>query len=317
MEKICICRSRGFDPYLNLAAEEVLTEKCGERFSACLFLWRNDKTVVLGKNQNPYSECDLDALALLGGKLARRKTGGGAVYHDCENLNFSFIRPPARGNTAQNHELLLRALASLGVTAEVSGRNDLVCEGRKFSGNAFFRTRTAELHHGTLLLNTDVAAMTACLGLQNAQREDKRAVASVRSRVVNLCELYPALTVDALADALESEFCGKEKREIWDFDELCALPRTQTLAARNASFEWLYGDWKREIPTATHKFAWGRLDVFADGNALRLASDSLFPRAVAAAESELNGKPEVNALTDEEKAVAGEVLDFCLKAFHA
>src|SRR5450756_2322293 len=139
------------DPYLNLAYEEYLVESAGAD-EAILFLWQNHDTVVIGCNQNPWRECDISAMGWDGVKLARRVTGGGAVFHDMGNLNFSFIVPRARYDVVRQGSVIIGALRSIGIAAEQTGRNDITIGGRKFSGNAFMHRKTTSLHHGTILI---------------------------------------------------------------------------------------------------------------------------------------------------------------------
>ena len=142
------------NPYLNLAVESELLDNFLEN-TITLFLWRNKQTVVIGTNQNPYSECDVASLLNEGGHLARRRTGGGAVYHDLGNLNFSFIADKKIYDVKRQMTVIQKALLNFGLETEVSGRNDITYQGRKFSGNAFAKTKYQGLHHGTIMIKTD------------------------------------------------------------------------------------------------------------------------------------------------------------------
>ena len=138
IERLLTFESGSFDPFENLAIEQHLLETVGG--GCCLFyLWQNQNTVVIGKNQNPYSECRVSLLEAEGGHLARRLSGGGAVFHDLGNLNFTFLVPTADYDLAKQQRVLLTACQSFGIPAEFSGRNDLLADGRKFSGNAFYQ----------------------------------------------------------------------------------------------------------------------------------------------------------------------------------
>ena len=161
-QRVRLVRSDVTNPWDNLAREEQLVNLC-EESEAILYLWRNAHTVVVGRNQNPWAECRLDLLESEGGKLARRSTGGGAVYHDLGNHNYSFILPRKRYNMERQLAVILGALRGLGLDAEFSGRNDLVIGGRKFSGNAYQLTRDKGLHHGTLLFSADMAMLSRYL----------------------------------------------------------------------------------------------------------------------------------------------------------
>ena len=202
--ELLVVRSGSTDPYPNLAVERVLLE--GVRPGTCvLYLWQNARTVVIGRNQSAADEVRLDELAACGGRLARRLTGGGAVYHDLGNLNFTFLAQRDDYDEDVQTDVILAAVRSLGVDAERTGRNDLVADGRKFSGHAYRRGAGGCCHHGTLMVDVDTSQMTRFL-TPSAGKLAARGVASVRSRVVNLSELSPEVTVESLADALVASF---------------------------------------------------------------------------------------------------------------
>ena len=181
-------------PYENLALEHVLTRHVREG-ECILFLWQNRDTVVIGKNQNAWEECRVDWLDAHGGYLARRLSGGGAVYHDLGNLNFSLITRSEDYDTARQSEVILRAVRRLGVPAERTGRNDIEAEGRKFSGHAFYEHRGCWCHHGTLMMDVNLERMQEALSVPQAKLRS-RGVSSVRSRVVNLKTWCPSLDRD-------------------------------------------------------------------------------------------------------------------------
>ena len=147
-------RTRDHNPYRNLAREEALLHLLNEASEdATLFVWQNTKTVVIGRNQNAWLECDVSALGRDGVYLARRTTGGGAVYHDDGNLNFSFLLPRDQYDLNRQLGVIQSAVKSFGIDCAFSGRNDLVVGDQKFSGNAFRFTRHGALHHGTLMIS--------------------------------------------------------------------------------------------------------------------------------------------------------------------
>ena len=200
IKRLLLCRSRSFDPYENLALEEALLSRVGEG-ELILYLWQNERTVVIGKNQNPWKECRTALLAEEGGCLARRLSGGGAVFHDRGNLNFTFLMTAGDYDLPRQLTVLERACQSLGIPARRSGRNDLLADGRKFSGNAFYKHNGKAYHHGTLMLDVDMEMVQRYLSPSKAKLAAK-GVDSVRSRVVNLREFVPDLTIPQLADAL-------------------------------------------------------------------------------------------------------------------
>lgn len=200
IERLLICRGSGNDPYVNLALEEALLHRVGEG-ELILYLWQNERTVVIGKNQNPWKECKTALLEEEGGHLARRLSGGGAVYHDLGNLNFTFLMSAADYDLPRQLSVLELACRSLGIPAERSGRNDLLAGGRKFSGNAFYSHAGKAYHHGTLMVDVDLEMVQHYLSPSRAKLAAK-GVESVRSRVVNLREFVPALSIERLENAL-------------------------------------------------------------------------------------------------------------------
>ena len=204
MKKLQIIVSERHNPYLNLAVETWLTDHQEEGI-VTMYLWKNERTVVIGLNQNPFSECDVKRLTEEGGYLMRRRTGGGAVYHDLGNLNFSFIADKSDYDVRKQQSVIQEALKSFGLEAEISGRNDLTCQGRKFSGNAFFNGAQNNLHHGTILIKTDSEMMQRYLIVDKAKLL-KNGVKSVASRVINLSEAVPELTSENIKQPLIQSF---------------------------------------------------------------------------------------------------------------
>jgi len=207
--------STSHDPYVNLAVERYLTDNAKAGIGI-MFLWQNDNTVVIGKNQNPYAECDVDKIKQDNVKIARRTTGGGAVFHDLGNLNFSFINVRSEYNVDTNLSVIINALSRLGIKAEKTGRNDIearlsgILSGianktAKFSGNAFYESGRYDeapcLHHGTILINADMTRLAGYLKVPDAKLES-HGVKSVKSRVVNLSEINNEITTDLVKKEL-------------------------------------------------------------------------------------------------------------------
>ena len=249
------------NPYVNVAVENWLVEQPDDG-NVTLYLWKNHRTVVIGQNQNPFSECNVERLIADGGYVMRRTTGGGAVYHDGGNINFSFIAPPSLYNQAKHFEVISTALKDFGIEAEVSGRNDLLANGRKFSGNAFSKGRNHWLHHGTLLIGGNVNDLSLYLRVKPSKLH-KHGVASVQSRVVNLSELNPSLTSDNIAPHLIAAFekVYGQKTETIDFDDIVKFPEVQTLIKKYSSDEWLYARWKSFTAQRSHHFDWGEVEL--------------------------------------------------------
>ena len=308
------------NPYLNIAVENYLLSQPSDG-EVTMYLWRNRRTVVIGQNQNPWAECDVERLETDGGYLMRRRTGGGAVYHDLGNLNFSFVVPYECYDLSRQFGVLQRAVAAFGLTTEVSGRNDVLCGGRKFSGNAFAKGRHQRLHHGTILIRTDVEELQRYLKPKPAKLQ-KHGVASVQSRVVNLGELVPELTAESLipcmVEAFECEYGTPAKR--LDFDALAALPEVKHLFGEFADPEWKYGRWRQFVAQRAAQFDWGGVELSATVDEptgrveeVLIASDSLFPDAIALARrllqgASVNARPDVPATDEQTRRIVEDVV---------
>lgn len=228
--------SNGFDPYTNLAIERCLFEFADEN-TAILYLWQNDNTIVIGKNQDVYSECRADEFKAQGGRIVRRMSGGGAVYHDLGNLNFSIITVKSNDSEQAYLDLILRMAKNLGINAEFGGRNDVVCSGRKFSGSAVYNDGEKVCRHGTVLVRSDIEKMTYYLTPEH-EKLNRHSVESVRSRVMNLYEIDSKITVDAVKKSL-IEATGAEPLNA----EPDALS-VKKYAELFGSEKWIYGGQK-------------------------------------------------------------------------
>lgn len=241
-------------PYHNLAVEEWVLETLPE-LGPTLLLWRNTPCVVIGRHQNPWVECDLASMKAAGVPLVRRISGGGAVYHDEGNTNFTFLSPSDGYDVDDNLRVVLASLADLGIRADRNARNDLLVNGRKFSGSAYRHTRGRSLHHGTLLVRARLDRLTAYLS-GSGRRIQSKATASVRSSVINLAELQPSLTHEAIVSALAARFQSRHGvQDAGPLDDAyvkAQAPRLDARAAELASWEWLYGHTPRFTTTISH-----------------------------------------------------------------
>ena len=229
------------DPYLNLAAEQFLLDT--EEEEEIFLLWRNSRSVILGRNQNAYAEVNLPFVEEHGIPVVRRLTGGGAVFHDLGNLNFTFIVPRARCPELDFARFVLpvaQVLRELGVPAELSGRNDLVADGRKISGNAQCVWRDHVLHHGTLLVSADLSFMNGALRA-DADKLKSKGIKSVRSRVGNLSEYLPGIDAEGLARRLEDHFLGGGAAERTDFSEEQRAGIEALAREKYRTWEWNFG----------------------------------------------------------------------------
>ena len=296
MQRLQILISNQYNPFLNRAVEQYLTEH-QEEDTVTMYLWKNQRTVVIGYNQNPYSECNVKLLLDEGGRLMRRGTGGGAVYHDLGNINFSFIADKRLYDVKKQLSVIQDALLVYGLEAEISGRNDLTCQGRKFSGNAFAKGQRNNLHHGTILIKTDGAMMQRYLIVDKAKLM-KNGVKSVASRVVNLSELVPELTSEnikqPLIESFEKVYGGKA--EVLDFDTFINNKEVQTIMSEISSRNFLFGRWEQFKTTKKDRFAWGGIEIalkIDEAKAIiteaQIASDCLEYETIGKAEKLLIG----------------------------
>lgn len=230
-------RLRSTDPYLNLATEEYLFRHSDDDI---FMLWQNRPSVIIGKNQNAYAEVNVESAAERQISVVRRITGGGAVFHDLGNLNYTFITSSDKAESldfAYFTKPIIDALGSLGLSAELSGRNDILCEGRKISGNAHFSDGRRILHHGTLLFDADLNAMSTVLR-SDIDKLRMRAIKSHKGRVANIKELLGGgLTVEDFIAHIEGHLAPS-------ISGVLSLPeddsRLTGLYERNRSDEWIF-----------------------------------------------------------------------------
>ena len=260
IHRIYLYESSNHDPYQNIATEKYLLEHV-EPDCCILYLWQNAHTVVIGRNQNAWSECRTTLLEEEGGHLARRLSGGGAVYHDLGNLNFTFLMRDADYDVDKQLSVIQTACQSLGINVEKSGRNDLLANGHKFSGNAFYHSHGMAYHHGTLLVNANMEKLSRYLTPPKAKLEAK-GVRSVRSRVINLQELCPELTCELLkqqlADAFGRVYRLTPYRYILPDSAAAAIQADST---RLSGWDWLYGPKLPFTFSCEGKFPWGYIQL--------------------------------------------------------
>lgn len=285
--KLRIYETSQTDPHHNLATEKHLMDitRPGE---CLLYLWQNKNTVVIGKNQNPWLECRTSLLDEEGGVLARRLSGGGAVFHDLGNLNFTFIMCKEDYDLDKQLSVIQSACALAGIATEKSGRNDILADGRKFSGNAFYQNRTHAYHHGTLMVDVDKDKLGRYLSPPKAKLEAK-GVTSVRSRVVNLKELNPGLTIEKMkanmAEAFQNVYgLSAEPLTLTDAD----FAEIDKLKAEYGSWEYLYGTPLPFSFQCEARFDWGHMQLQLDAKdgiirSVKVYSDAMdwsLPQAV-------------------------------------
>ena len=252
--------SAGFDPYLNLALEKYLFDGVSDG-EVILYLWQNERTVVCGRNQNVYKECRIARLEEDGGHLARRLSGGGAVFHDLGNLNFTFIAREAEYDLARQLGVITAACRSFGVPAQISGRNDILADGKKFSGNAFYKSMGTRYHHGTIMVDVDFSRLSDYLNVDRSKLQAK-GVDSVRSRVVNLKSFNADIDISGMKRALKAAFeeAYGGRAAIIPAD---GVPADELESRREyfRSDEWLFGKKADFSNVISQRFAWGDFEL--------------------------------------------------------
>lgn len=253
-----IIHSTSFNPWVNLSIEEYLLTNV-KPDEVILYLWQNDNTIVIGRNQNPWKECDCKALTADGGKLARRLSGGGAVFHDLGNLNFTFIMNKKHYDVRKQQTVIIDALKKYGIEAVFSGRNDMLIDGRKFSGHAYYNNGTNAYHHGTILVDTDFEKLSRYLN-PSAEKILSKSVASVKSRVINIAEVYPGMTTDmikrGMAESFTAHYDAAESSNFEDTSEAIA-----GLYEKYSSWDWCYGKSPAFDISAGKRFDWGEVEI--------------------------------------------------------
>ena len=257
------------DPRINLAIEEYALKNLDIDETYLLF-YINEPSIIIGKNQNTIEEINTEYVESKGIHVVRRLSGGGAVYHDLGNLNFSFITKDD-GESFHNFrkftEPVVAALKSLGVNAELSGRNDLLAEGRKVSGNAQFSTRGRMFSHGTLLFNSEMDHVVSALKVKKDKIESK-GIKSIRSRVANISEFLPEkINIQEFRSLiLKHIFEGKEDIPEYVLTEEDWEKIHQLSKERYQNWEWNYGKSPKFNLQHSHRFPVGSIDVRLEVN---------------------------------------------------
>lgn len=258
------------DPHFNLAMEEYVLKylNLAEEY---LLLWQNEPAIIIGRHQNTLEEVNMDYTRENNIHVVRRLSGGGAVYHDLGNLNFTFIRRAIRSELLDLKSFtqpVIHALKKLGVNAEVSGRNDLTIEGKKFSGNAQYLYKNNILHHGTLLFDSDLSELNKALRVQ-ADKIESKGIKSVRSRVTNIREHikgdqdtnineFTALLRDAVAEVQGENFAEYTLGEK-DYEGIRAL-----MQERYLTWQWNYGQSPAFNIKNSRRFARGKVETLLE-----------------------------------------------------
>ena len=264
--KLRILKSAVTNPWFNLATEDWIFNTL-DPDSHTLFLWRNSETVVIGRSQNPWVECKIDKMEADDVFLARRQSGGGAVFHDLGNTNFTFLSPKDDYDQAANFTIIINALKKLGIDADLSGRNDMQVDDKKISGSAFKHAADRSFHHGTLLVNADMQKLGNYLNPHPLKLKAK-GIKSVRARVANLVEFNESINHETLSAAIIEAFCEYygDTAPVAELDEasLAKQPTLNKYYQQMADWDWRFG----KTPEFTHhietRFDWGIIDLHLD-----------------------------------------------------
>ncbi len=230
------------DPYFNIATDEYIFKHLKED---CFMLWRNDNAIIVGKHQNTLAEINVDYVKEKGIKVVRRLSGGGAVYHDLGNLNFSFTK------TGENTEMvdfqkytqpIIEVLQKLGVNAKFEGRNDITIDGKKFSGNAEHVFKNKVLHHGTILFSSEMKDVSGALKINPLKYKD-RAVKSIPKRVTNVSEhLKEEMSLEEFTKMIMDHILETHpEAKLYEFtqEDLDAIQKIRD--EKYATWEWNFG----------------------------------------------------------------------------
>ena len=264
--KLRILKSAVTNPWFNLATEDWIFNTLNPD-SHTLFLWRNSETVVIGRSQNPWVECKIDKMKADDVFLARRQSGGGAVFHDLGNTNFTFLSPKDDYDQDANFTIIINALKKLCIEADLSGRNDMQVGDKKISGSAFKHAADRSFHHGTLLVNANMQKLGDYLNPHPLKLQAK-GIKSVRARVANLVEFNKSINHEILSNAIIEAFCEYygDTAPVEELDEasLAQQPTLKKYYQQMADWDWRFG----KTPEFSHhietRFDWGITDLHLD-----------------------------------------------------
>lgn len=298
-----IISSHSHNPWFNLAYEDYIFRNCPLE-QRILFLWRNAPSVIIGRFQNPWDECNLTEMEKKGVNLVRRQSGGGTVYQDLENSIFTFISSKENYSKDDNYQILLNCLKSFAIVGERSGRNDILVAGKKVSGNAFKENKDRAFHHGTMLLNTNLDDLNFFISPHKKKLQSK-AIASVRSRVDNLSTFHPGINHQLFCDALQEEFLafygqsnGNNKAIIFqnvDESELEKNSDVKKYYDKIHHWQWRFGETPKFEIHFENRLSFGQIDVHLNSwkgkiTNLKIFSDCLYPDLIENFENSLINK---------------------------
>lgn len=309
------------DGWLNLARDGYFLEN-NKKGDVILYFYVNKNAIIIGRNQNAWKECSIANMDADGVQLVRRHSGGGAVFHDNGNLNFSFITDEKHYDLNRQMRVILNAVSKLGLKAELSGRNDITVDGKKFSGNAFSLAKGNRSHHGTILVNADLTKLSNYLCVSKEKMRSK-GIDSVRARVCNICELSSGLTVEAMRRLVIESFIeeyGAASEYVFDGT---ALAEVEERRERLASWEWRFGKTPQFDFETDKRFSFGDTQIYFNSRngvirETKVYSDCLDTELTTEIENALTGvhfrKEEIKAALSKMKdqSIAAELAEhFC------
>ena len=295
------------DPWFNLALENRIFRTFDPERQV-LLIFRNRDSVVLGRFQNPWTECKIDLLEERGICLVRRESGGGTVFHDPGNINFSFMSGKEGYDRDSYFSVLITALRRLGISAERTGRHDITVEGKKVSGSAFRHTADRSYHHCTLLVDSDLERLSNFLK-PAAHSIESKGIASVRSEVANLKDFVPSLTPEAVIGEVTAEFFrryggtdGAGRNGEGGDEEGCIEVVDKGVSAKDPDFiktcnelkswDWLFGKTPPFTQRLSGPFAGGTIEAVIESRhgvigKVTVVSDILSPEVINAVKEAL------------------------------
>ena len=277
MNPMIYLESRSTDPAFNLAMEQYIFDEL-PRNESYFFLWQNDNTVVVGRHQNAWAELNIPYVREHGIHVVRRLSGGGAVYHDMGNLNFTFVADAGDSGELDFRSFcqpVAQVLANYGVRADIGGRNDISIDGKKFSGNAQYMREGRVMHHGTLLFDSDMSVLGAALRPAPEKLQSK-GVQSVRSRVTNLKPYLPdGVTLEDFKNALASAICGSSVPMRLSEADIGAI--RDIAASRYDRWEWNWGQSPSHSVSRRMRFdGVGMVELSMDADGGRISAAEIF-----------------------------------------
>ncbi len=258
--------SKSHNPYFNLALEEYILKNKSIK-EDIIFLWQNTPTIVVGNNQNTAEEINIPFVNEKEIKVVRRLSGGGAVYQDMGNLNFTFLKRLGKSNNLEIKKFVqpvIKALNDLGVPAELTGRNDITVEGKKISGNAQRLFKNKFLHHGTLLFDADLEVMAKVLQV-GLDKIESKGIKSIRSRVTNIKPyLNRCGTIEEFRDSILRRLFNGEKINQYFLSEDDLIKINELVDEKYSTWEWNYGYSPSYSIKNSRRFPGGKLELFLE-----------------------------------------------------